>query len=789
MCKRFGFISVLSLIFFLVFMVCSTYKTCAQSNNALYSFNQAKQSYDNGLFNKTIQLLTANMKYYIGSTKTEALRLQALSYLYLDDYTNAEASVITLLQNRPDYTIALDDPARFAEMIMKNRNGEIQVITASQQSETVNEVPVPVTVITQNMIKASSARTLQDVLITYVPSMTKIESEVVDNVSMRGIYGNDQHSILIMRDGQRYNSYYTNAMSLGPSISLANIKQIEVLRGPASSLYGNVALTAVVNVITKDGNDVNGLQAEESVGNKGQLATDILFGKRILDFNILAWFSMYHSDGEQVVNHEENYYKISPFHEDGKIYVGGYKDNPTHDLGLKLEYKNWRLDFAQLFLKKIPPYDYNNMTYTYSKYGKMDGMKLGYSQSPIHAKVSYGKKLKDVMLNLSGTFCRNNERDYEVLGDSLKDEPTAIHSGCDYLGATEYLNCIGETYEFEGKMSYDYHLASSFHGNILGGAQFSSFRVKSYANNKYYGYDLFQPYELDNSDSEKMSLGKDNSSSVYLQVKNYFSKKLIFNIGIRYDHKVRKDTATVKSFSPRLALIYHDKGFTYKLSCSRAFADDSYNRIDESYLIYGEGRSLLKPEYLNSYQLSLKKEFINPKLILEANIYYNIGNKLFNNNNYSSSGKVKLMGVELFSHYDMSRILINWNLTWQHLLSSHNYYGYHHQMQNTPSFESKFTSCYKIFVHKNSSLWTNLNLKYSSIRKSVLSSSDGPVVLSIPAVFLCDTSLDYKYYSWEAYLTIQNIMDKSYVLDGIYPLHTPIPQLGRVCMLSLSYRF
>ena len=85
----------------------------------------------------------------------------------------------------------------------------------------------------------------------YVPGMTDVASNDEQNIAMRGIYSSYQEKILILLNGHRLNSYSTNTATPDFSISLEKVKQIEVLRGPASSLYGNVALTAVVNLITK----------------------------------------------------------------------------------------------------------------------------------------------------------------------------------------------------------------------------------------------------------------------------------------------------------------------------------------------------------------------------------------------------------------------------------------------------------------------------------------------------------------------------------------------------------
>lgn len=89
------------------------------------------------------------------------------------------------------------------------------------------------------------------------------------NLAMRGVYSSGQENILVMQDGQRLNSYITNAVSPDYGISLAKVKQIEVLRGPASSLYGSVALTAVINIVTKDGVDIRNGAVSVGAGDRG----------------------------------------------------------------------------------------------------------------------------------------------------------------------------------------------------------------------------------------------------------------------------------------------------------------------------------------------------------------------------------------------------------------------------------------------------------------------------------------------------------------------------------------
>ena len=160
-------------------------------------------------------------------------------------------SVSLLLKENPYYSVSLNDSERFADMVRNQQSGKVTLVTASQQAETLEEAPVPVTIITEEMIRAIHARDLRDVLCAYVPGMTPVEGEEA-NLSMRGINAYSQENILILLNGHRLNSRCTNSESPDYRINLEKLKQIEVLRGPASSLYGNVALTAVVNLITKE---------------------------------------------------------------------------------------------------------------------------------------------------------------------------------------------------------------------------------------------------------------------------------------------------------------------------------------------------------------------------------------------------------------------------------------------------------------------------------------------------------------------------------------------------------
>ena len=313
------------------------------ADNIRNSFVKAETFYKSGDIDEACRILEENLSSFQGTMHTEACRLAALCCLALDRFPEAEKYVSLLLKDEPYYYISLQDPERFADMVRKHRETKVTLVTASQQVETPEEAPVPVTLITEEMIRAIHARCLRDVLIAYVPGISGLSSNEEMNLAMRGVYSPEQENILIMQDGQRLNSYITNAVSPDYGISLAKVKQIEVLRGPASSLYGSVALTAVINIVTKDGVDVRNGSISVSAGNRGQLAADLLLGKHDMNMDFMAWFSLYRATGESVFVPAEKQYALYP--RDGFIRLDNYSGFPAMDGGIKLQRGNLLFSF------------------------------------------------------------------------------------------------------------------------------------------------------------------------------------------------------------------------------------------------------------------------------------------------------------------------------------------------------------------------------------------------------------------------------------------------------------
>ena len=322
--------------------------------------SQAESNFQIGRTEEARDTLTHYLGAMKGTLKRDALRIIALCSLAEYDEQKAGEYVKMMLEVDPYYSVMTNDPPIFVSMVNELKAGKTATVTtASSMEESLDEVPVPTTLITEEMIHSCGGRNLQEVLAAYVPSMNLIDCNDGINIAMRGIYSNMQEKILFLLNGHRLNSYLTNAAQPDFSMSLEKIKQIEVLRGPASSVYGDVALTAVVNIITKQGADVDGIWAKAEGGNHGQLRGDILLGKRYFDLDVLAWLSVYHSKGEQRTVGEEHQSNIvwgDTIFPVNTISIGRVGSRPNYDAGVQLTLKGWSLLYNVRYSQVVAPY-------------------------------------------------------------------------------------------------------------------------------------------------------------------------------------------------------------------------------------------------------------------------------------------------------------------------------------------------------------------------------------------------------------------------------------------------
>ena len=138
----------------------------------------------------------------------------------------------------------------------------MKVYTASKHLQSGVDAPSSITVVTADEIQRHGYRTLASVLQS-VRGFFITYDRNYSSVGVRGFArpGDYNTRILLLVDGHRLNDNLYDEAMLGTEfpVDINLIQQIEIIRGPASSLYGSNALFAVINVITKRGREVDAL--------------------------------------------------------------------------------------------------------------------------------------------------------------------------------------------------------------------------------------------------------------------------------------------------------------------------------------------------------------------------------------------------------------------------------------------------------------------------------------------------------------------------------------------------
>lgn len=131
------------------------------------------------------------------------------------------------------------------------------VVTATRTENKVSNIPLPVEVISARNIERSGSQKLIDILqmqtglvIANNPLGTSLQgypNPFGEGIQMQGL---DPAYTLILINGEPLVGRNAGILNLG-RIAIGNIRQIEIIKGPATCLYGSDALAGVINIITE----------------------------------------------------------------------------------------------------------------------------------------------------------------------------------------------------------------------------------------------------------------------------------------------------------------------------------------------------------------------------------------------------------------------------------------------------------------------------------------------------------------------------------------------------------
>ena len=449
------------------------------------------------------------------------------------------------------------------------------VYGASGFKQKVTEAPASVTIITSEEIQKYGYRTLADILRNvrgFYVSYDRNYSYL--GVRGYGLPGDYNSRIALMIDGHRLNDDIYDAALVGTEfpIDVDLIERVEVIRGPNSSLYAASAFLGVINIITKQGQDMKRVTVAGEVASYGAYEGRVSYGNTFKNgLEMLLSGSIYESRGQD------------------QLFFPEF-DNPANNNGIALNADDD--EFDQLFVnvswrgftlhgvfgsrdKGIPTASFGTVfnvtqTHTIDERGYLD---LQYDRRLGHGW-SISNRLYLDQFNNDGTYVY----DYSASG-----------------GPSRVLN---KNYA-HGKWWGD---DVTFSKQIFESQRFSvgsEFRDNFQQNQGNYDQQPFVQYFNDRRTS--------NIFSIYVQDEIHIRKDLVLNLGFRYDHYTTFGGTT----NPRAALIYYPwKTTTFKFLYGQAFRAPNFFEL--YYAAPGdEANPSLRPETVKTMEVVWEQYFTN----------------------------------------------------------------------------------------------------------------------------------------------------------------------------------
>ena len=154
------------------------------------------------------------------------------------------------------------------------------VVTGTKTEHPIDETPVPTQVIPRKQIEETATVNIEEVLNQIPDLYVQQNQEFGLGASVVRMQGADPNKVAILLDGQRFRGGIDGVVDLR-DISTVPIDQIEIIRGPASSLYGSDAMAGVINIRTRAGSPDFSLNATAAGGSFAQQIYNVSHGYHV----------------------------------------------------------------------------------------------------------------------------------------------------------------------------------------------------------------------------------------------------------------------------------------------------------------------------------------------------------------------------------------------------------------------------------------------------------------------------------------------------------------------------
>ncbi|MCF8131299.1 MAG: TonB-dependent receptor [Deltaproteobacteria bacterium] len=533
---------------------------------------------------------------------------------------------------------------------LKYLQEETYVITPSRIPQRIEKAPGSIYVVTDKEIRDMGARYLSDVLET-VPAWYAHQNYTAGKMpSARGVTGYNGNQILFMVNSQIWNNPWDGSASGFLGLDLDNVKRIEFVTGPGSALYGSGAMAGIVNVITKDGKDVDGLQLTARGGSYNTWEGNALFGKEIEGLEMAAYLDYYDTDGFRGrVNEDQQSLLDQRWGTQGSLAPGDIRgDEDRIDAQLTLKYKSFKFDGKYFGRKCDTRLGFRPI---------LDNMSQ-LDSGQYYLNLSYEETVTEG-LNILTKVYRNQYSDDSTFQIYPKGSLVATPKGPVILSDDKFINGTLKQARTGGEAQTTYEIVDT--NTLVGGISLERMevydvgRTGNYLNTSQNGVIIPLPTVEEWPSDLLMPESERDFWAAYIEDLWDITDGLRLTIGGRYDHY----SDVGGELSPRVGVNWDfAKNYYTKFLYGRAFRAPTFRELYDP--VYGNAN--LKPVTRDSYELSFGLRFI-PAFTAEVTGYFSESENAISPDmsgsppslKYVNLGKGKAKGGTLQMKYDFGR--------------------------------------------------------------------------------------------------------------------------------------
>lgn len=530
----------------------------------------------------------------------------------------------------------------------------IEVITASKKSENKKIVPATIYVVTEKDIIENGYTDLTN-LLENVPGVVAIRTDHFTFGGQRGFLSNFSQTLLLV-NGREMQNLFASETFISTQFAMHNIKQVEILQGPASALYGANALVGVINIITKNGSsDFNQIEYHTEIGTQGTQSQSIVFGKNLNNFRISGSFRYFRSnlwDYKDFIKDTINFRQGVP----SKAFPVNqeFKQNSwSLPYAAKISYKDFYVGIEGYELKGSKGLENISLDYTNQSDYRQLALYYAGIEKKINTKLKINAELqfyKERFWGVNYTF-DNAVYDTIVKNGHNPDLPLTEQEIRDNFMLAYSQQSSSGSKRYKGNIQLNYVPSQTL--SIIGGYTFDMFDLLGLA----LSTDRLNP-SFDETRSIENRMRKpffrQYKNSLFLQLQKTLFDKLYLTLGGRFDHhNIYKSIFTFRS-----GLVYTP----FQKTSVRFLFGQAFREAN----IFEHGASSatnkfndLDPVRMNTFEVGINQSFTN-NLIANIVAYKNIATNFIEPTEtggfINSDNIINVFGIESQLFYKTGKI-------------------------------------------------------------------------------------------------------------------------------------